>query len=65
MSLEYVTDMGSLVGLLKYVTDFQKIMSDSRNRQNEKYVTKSYTLIICPNICNFSDGKHKKIISKH
>ena len=46
MLRKYVTDMVPLVGLLKYVTDFQKISSEEIVK-NAKYVTKSLSLIVC------------------
>ena len=46
MLRKYVTGMVPLVGLLKYVTDFQKITSGEIGK-NAKYVTKSLSLIVC------------------
>ena len=45
MLRKYVMDMVPLVGLLKYVTDFQKITSGEIVK-NVKYVTKSLSLKI-------------------
>ena len=46
MLRKYITGMVPLVGLLKYVTDIQKITSGEIGK-NAKYVTKSLSLIVC------------------
>ena len=46
MLREYVTGMVSLVCLLKYVTEFQKITSEEIVIKG-KYNTKSLNLILC------------------
>ena len=46
MLRKYVTGMVPLVGLLKYVTDFQKIMSGEIG-ENIKYVTQTLSFIVC------------------
>ena len=46
MLRKYVTGMVALVGLSKYVTDFQKFTSEEIGK-NVKYVTKFLNLIVC------------------
>ena len=47
MLRKYVTDMIPLVGLFKYVTDFQKENFSVEIVKNAKYVNKSLSLIVC------------------
>ena len=52
MLRKYVTDMVSRVGLLRYVTDFQKMTSEEIVK-NVKYVTKGLNVTIPNKFCLF------------